>query len=98
MHSKIGKFLVKTIYMFPVGYLAWIITNGSHFEHPYIPFVAGIGIASLIVCRHVFDYETFDDIKTEDFLESLILYRLQRKKLEPNKRSIEITIYTSCKF
>ena len=70
MHSKIGKFLVKTIYMFPVGYLAWIITNGSHFEHPYIPFVAGIGIASLIVCRHVFDYETFDDIKTEDFLES----------------------------
>ena len=70
IHSKIGKFLIKTIYMFPLGYLAWIIKNGTDIEHPYIAFVAGIGIAALIVFLHVFDYEKFDDIKTEDFLES----------------------------
>ena len=70
MHPKLTKFLIKTIYMFPIGYLAWIIPNGADSEHPYIPFVVGIGIAALIVFLHVFDYEKFDDMKTEDFLES----------------------------
>lgn len=68
--TKSRKFLLKTVYFFPFGFLIWMMPNGFQMSLLGISFIAGIAIALFFVFWNLFEYEKFDEIHVDDFLES----------------------------
>lgn len=70
MSQKLVKFLIKMIFVFPIGFLFWNIPNGFESDKMLIPIIGGIGISFLIIFWNVFEYEKHNNISSKDFLES----------------------------
>jgi hypothetical protein len=70
MITKTRKFLIKSSYLFPFGFLIWLLPNGLEMSNVAISIIAGILIAFLIVFWNLFEYEKFNEISEKDFLES----------------------------
>lgn len=68
--NKTRKFLIKSIYLFPVGFVLWMLPSGFKTTDISISIFAGIIIALLIVFWNLFEYEKFNEIVYNDFLES----------------------------
>ncbi|KJJ37294.1 hypothetical protein [Aequorivita vladivostokensis] len=68
--NKTKKFLIKSIYLLPLGFFLWMLPNGFNTSDIGISIVAGLIIALLIVFWNLFEYEKFNEILYNDFLES----------------------------
>ena len=68
--NKTRKFILKSIYLFPIGFMLWMLPSGFKTTDIGISIFAGIIIALLIVFWNLFEYEKFNEIVYNDFLES----------------------------
>ncbi|EMQ93879.1 glycine cleavage system aminomethyltransferase T [Xanthomarina gelatinilytica] len=68
--NKTKKFLIKSIYLLPLGFFLWMLPNRFNTSDIGISIVAGLIIALLIVFWNLFEYEKFNEILYNDFLES----------------------------
>jgi uncharacterized FlaG/YvyC family protein len=68
--NKTRKFILKSIYLFPVGFMLWMLPSGFKTTDITISIFAGIIIALFIVFWNLFEYEKFNEIVYNDFLES----------------------------
>jgi len=68
--TKTRKFLIKSSYLVPLGFLIWILPSGFEMSNVVISIIAGTVIAFLIVFWNLFEYEKFNEISETDFLES----------------------------
>lgn len=66
--NKTRKFLLKTIYFFPFGFIIWMMPSGFQMSQLGVSIIAGIAIALFFVFWNLFEYEKFDNIHIDDFL------------------------------
>lgn len=69
--SRISKFLKKTALVFPFILAVWLVVYDKlEFDHLFFPVVASLILSLLMVFYNLFDYEKYDGMLNEDFLES----------------------------
>lgn len=93
MNDKIYKIIVKTLVLLPIGLSFWVLINGFDLKNWIIPLIAGSVISFGIVFWNIFDYEKYEDMELEDFLESK--HRLRVKNCKENWERIEEMIKKS---
>lgn len=91
--KKTIKFIKKVLLLLPLGYLIWIIPIGFNFGDILFDLFAGSIISAIIIFYNIFDYESFSNIKSEDFLESNHTVTIENnhesiKKIEANINEI----------
>ncbi|EDM44105.1 glycine cleavage system aminomethyltransferase T [unidentified eubacterium SCB49] len=67
---KLTKFIIKTLYFFPVGFILGLLSNGFNFNDLIMPLLYGFILGFIIVFWNVFEYEKYSNISSVDFLES----------------------------
>ena len=70
MENKTTKFIFKMLIFFPIGSAIWILVNGFENFHWFFSTLIGFLFAFGIVFWNLFDYEKFNGIELNDFLES----------------------------
>lgn len=70
MKNKAAKFILKSVFIFPVGFGFWVLIYGFNINNWIPPIIAGLIISFGIIFLNLFDYEKYNDINTVDFLES----------------------------
>jgi len=92
METKTSKFILKTLLFFPIGFGIWSFRSSFDFNDLTFHIVAGLVISFGIVFWQLFDYEKFNDIKYEDFLESK--HKLSFENTAENWEKIEDMLKT----
>ena len=68
--NKTKKFLLKSIYLMPFFILIWMLTSGFDLDKLVSSIIAGLILSILVIFWNLFEYEKFNDIIANDFLES----------------------------
>jgi hypothetical protein len=68
--NKTKKFLLKSIYLFPIGFLIWFLSSGFEIDDIGISIISGVIFSLLVIFWNLFEYEKFNGIIDNDFLES----------------------------
>ncbi len=70
MENKTTKFILKTLILFPIGFGIWAFIGGIDVFHWFFPTMMGFGLAFGTIFWNLFDYEKFQGMELNDFLES----------------------------
>ena len=70
MENKTTKFIFKTLILFPIGFGIWTFISGIDNFYWFFPTIMGFGLAFGTIFWNLFDYEKFDGMDINDFLES----------------------------